>query len=103
VVPQHLEGDLAARLGQADAALRLPEDDDGCRLAEPGTAGAATVLRVGSQDPDSLAVLERLGLVPGARLEVLEHSPAGVRIEAGGSRFLVPSELAAQVWVEGGE
>jgi DtxR family Mn-dependent transcriptional regulator len=86
-----------------DAELHLPEDDGVWRLAEPGTAGAATVLRVGSQDPDSLAVLERLGLVPGARLEVLEHSPAGVRIEVGRSRFVVPSELAAQVWVEGGE
>ena len=86
-----------------DAQLRLPVDGGGRRLAEPAAAGAATVLRVGSQDPDSLAVLERLGLVPGARIDVLEHSPAGVRVEVGGSRFLVPSELAVEVWVEGGE
>jgi len=86
-----------------DAQLQLPEDDGGCRLAEGSAAGAVVVLRVGPQDPDSLAVLERLGLVPGARLEVLEHSPAGVRIESGGARFLVPSDLAAQVWLEGGD
>jgi DtxR family Mn-dependent transcriptional regulator len=86
-----------------DAELQLPEEGGGCRLAELGLAGATTVLRVGSQDPDSLAVLGRLGLVPGARIDVLEHSTAGVRIEAGGSRFLVPCELAVQVWVEGGE
>jgi len=86
-----------------DAELRLPADDGVWRLAEPDTAGAVRVLRVGSQDPDSLAVLERLGLVPGARLDVLGHTAAGVRIEVGRSRFLVPSELAAQVWVEGGE
>lgn len=113
VISERFEERIAAALGHPtrdphgdpipDAELRLPEDDGGCRLADPGAAGATTVLRVGSQDPDSLAVLERLGLMPGARIDVLEHSPAGVRIEAGGSRFLVPCELAVQVWVEGGE
>lgn len=83
-----------------DAMLQLPEEGGGCKLAERGVAGTATVLRVGSQDPDSLAVLERLGLVPGARLEVLESTPAGVRISTGGTRFLVPAELARQVWLE---
>jgi DtxR family transcriptional regulator, Mn-dependent transcriptional regulator len=113
VISERFEERIAEALGHPtrdphgdpipDAQLRLPEDGSGCRLAERAAVGAATVLRVGSQDPDSLAVLARLGLVPGARLEVLEHSPAGVRIGVGRSRFLVPSELAAQVWVEGGE
>jgi DtxR family Mn-dependent transcriptional regulator len=111
VISERFEERIAEALGHPtrdphgdpipDAQLRLPEDDSGCRLAEGSAAGAVIVLRVGPQDPDSLAVLERLGLVPGARLEVLEHSPAGVRIATGGDRFLVPSELAAQVWLEG--
>ena len=113
VISERFEERIAEALGHPtrdphgdpipDARLCLPEDGAGRCLGEGRAVGAVVVLRVGSQDPDSLAALERLGLVPGARLEVLEHSPAGVRVAAGDARFLVPCDLAAQVWLEGGD
>lgn len=111
VISERFEERIAEALGHPtrdphgdpipNAELQLPEEGGGCRLVERGVTESATVLRVSSQDPDSLAVLERLGLVPGARLEVLESTPTGVRISTGGVRLLVPSELASQVWLEG--
>lgn len=113
VISERFEERIAEALGHPtrdphgdpipDAQLCLPEGGAGRCLVEGRAVGAVVVLRVGSQDPDSLAALERLGLVPGARLEVLEHSPAGVRVAAGDARFLVPCDLAAQVWLEGGD
>jgi len=110
VISERFEERIAEALGHPtrdphgdpipDSELQLPEEGGGLRLVERGLTGSATVLRVGAQDTDSLAVLERLGLVPGARLEVLESTPAGVRISTGGARFLVPAELASQVWLE---
>ena len=56
--------------------------------------GAYRVLRVRAQDADALRVFERLSLVPGKAVRVLERTPLGVRIEAEAGRFLLPSELA---------
>ena len=60
------------------------------------------MVRVRTQDPDTLAVLARLGLVPGATVEALARDAGGVRVALGdGSRYLVPMELARILWVDG--
>ena len=89
-------------------AIRSPTPSSACpdaarevRLAELGDR-SGVILRVGLQDRDSLAVLERLGLVPGARIEVIELAATGVRVEIGGDRFLVPTGLANEIWLEEG-
>ncbi len=82
-----------------DADLRLPAESGGVRLTGVSPSGTGTVVRVGAQDRDSLNLLQRLGLVPGARVEVLEETSAGVRVRGAGNRYLVPVELAKEIWI----
>jgi len=61
--------------------------------------GPARVARALAQDRGTLNLLARLGLVPGAPLEVLERE-GGVRVRVGGEVYLLPLELAQRVAVE---
>ncbi|WP_457637512.1 metal-dependent transcriptional regulator [Oceanithermus sp.] len=72
-------------------------------LAMPHAAGVAMndvppgryrLLRVRAQDEDTLALLARLGLVPGTEFELVENGPAGARVALPEGRFLLPVELA---------
>jgi DtxR family Mn-dependent transcriptional regulator len=81
--------------------LRMPH---GIRTAPPDAfpAGArATLLRVGAQDPASLATLERLGLTPGALVVVLEPGADPVRLEVAGAAVELPAVLARSLCLEG--
>jgi DtxR family Mn-dependent transcriptional regulator len=84
-----------------DADLRLPERETATRLTEAATDSSGVVARAGAQDRDSLSLLSRLGLVPGAAIDVLEVSAAGVRVALDGNRYLLPRELAEELWMEG--
>ena len=95
----HLSGRLEARL---DSLLGFPATDphgdpiprDGATLAPGPTllqtpAGAeGTVSRVSDRDPEKLRYLGALGIVPGARVTVLEHlpfeGPVRIRVLASG-------------------
>jgi DtxR family Mn-dependent transcriptional regulator len=82
----HLSGRLEARL---DSLLGFPATDphgdpiprDGANLSPGPTllqtpAGAeGTVSRVSDRDPEQLRYLGALGIVPGARVTVIEHLP----------------------------
>jgi DtxR family Mn-dependent transcriptional regulator len=57
------------------------------------------VARALAQDRGTLNLLARLGLVPGAFLEVLDKE-TGVRVRVGGEVYLLPLELAQGVAVE---
>jgi DtxR family Mn-dependent transcriptional regulator len=113
VISERLEARIAEALGHPthdphgdpipDAGLCLPGSQRGVRLTDLGVGSSGVVLRVGSQDPDSLALLERLGLVPGAAVEVVEPAAAGVRVAVDGGRYLVPATLAEQIWLEEGD
>jgi DtxR family Mn-dependent transcriptional regulator len=61
--------------------------------------GPARVARALAQDRGTLNLLARLGLVPGAFLEVLDKE-TGVRVRVGGEVYLLPLELAQGVAVE---
>jgi len=62
----------------------------------PGTQARLT--RVTAQDRDTLHLLDRLGLVPGSHLKVLEVSGGDVRLLLGAERFLIPRILAQALW-----
>lgn len=94
----HLSDRLEARL---DSMLGFPDTDphgdpiprDGASLDPDPTllqlpvGAAGTVSRVSDRDPEHLRYLGALGIVPGVRVEVLEHLPfeGPVRIRVTGS------------------
>ncbi|HGY08613.1 MAG TPA: metal-dependent transcriptional regulator [Oceanithermus profundus] len=78
--------------------LTWPTDPAG-RIHE-SAPGRYRLVRVRAQDEGTLALLSRLGLVPGACFQVLEQGDAGVRIELEGARYLLPLGLARALEVE---
>jgi hypothetical protein len=58
------------------------------------------VVRVGAQDPDNLDLLDRLGLSPGCRVEVLGDEERGLRILVGDESLVLPTYLAEALWME---
>jgi DtxR family Mn-dependent transcriptional regulator len=81
-----------------DQQLRLPVDS-GCLLTAqlPGFTGH--IARVGTQDRDELNLFQKLGLVPGARVQLLEIHDDTVRLQAD-EPYLIPHALAHKLWVE---
>ena len=74
------------------------------RPLSAGRVGEKVVVQgVSDDDPGRLRELERRGLLPGARIEIVEASkfegPIGIRIK--GRRMSVPLGLARAVFVEG--
>ncbi len=64
---------------------------------DPGQSG--TLVRVLAQDRDTLTLLTRLALVPGAHISVVETLATGVRLDVDGERLLLPLSLAAELLV----
>ncbi|WP_293170760.1 metal-dependent transcriptional regulator [Oceanithermus sp.] len=78
--------------------LALPESHG--RALNDCPPGRYRLMRVRAQDQDTLALLARLGLVPGATFALLERAPSGARVQAGEGRYLLPLELARSLEVE---
>ena len=78
--------------------LALPESRG--RALSDCPPGRYRLLRVRAQDQDTLALLARLGLVPGVAFALVERAPAGARVQAGEGRYLLPLELARSLEVE---
>ena len=115
VLEHHISEDLEERIA---AALGHPERDphgdpipgpDLTLTEEPEIAFSAlaagetaTVTRVSDSDPEMLRYLSELGVVPGARLTVLDAEPfgGGYRVEIAGVEQRVGEPLAARVLVE---
>lgn len=84
VISEEFEGRIAAALGHPrrdphgdpipDADLVMP-GDEARPLSSLRPGQQAAVLRVADRDPHFLRYLMDLGLVPGARLAVLDYSP----------------------------
>jgi len=111
VISERFEARIAEVLGHPthdphgdpipDADLRMPELGQETNLSSLAPRMGGTVSRVCVQDPDRLSVLEELGLVPGARVDVLGGESKNIRVAvAGKGRYLVPAELATQVWLK---
>ena len=88
-----------------DAQLQFPCGVPSTALSKlvPGTKG--TLSRVATQDKDELNLFRHLQLVPGAFVEVVETTAAGLRLrvssthDAPGSQFLVPQSLAERLFL----
>lgn len=114
VLEHHLSEELEARIAEAlGHPVRDPHGDpipsihgdlveiDAERLADLAPGAAGTVVRVSDRDPELLRFLAGNGLVPDARVEVVELAPFGgpVMVRVGGHVVAVPPLAAAAVFV----
>jgi DtxR family Mn-dependent transcriptional regulator len=108
VLSEELEAKIDAELGFPthdphgdpipDSDLRLELDRERT-LAELGPGERASVSRVPDGDPALLRYLERLGLVPGSYVEIVEQAPfAGpVTVRTGSGAHAISRELADRI------
>lgn len=109
VISEHFEARIAETMGHPthdphgdpipDADLCLPPAVDEVRLSRLAAGESVTLTRVGIQDRESLSLLSRLSLVPGVRVTVVETDTTGVTVVVDDERFLLPGELAGELWV----
>jgi len=110
VISERFEARIAESLGHPtrdphgdpipDADLRLPTAADDVELTRLPAGTVARLSRVGTQDRDSLNLLSKLGLIPGAVVEVLGAVEGAVRVAIERDRFLLPNELADELWFQ---
>ena len=110
VISERFEARIAESLGHPtrdphgdpipDADLRLPTATEEIELTRMAPGAVARLSRVGTQDRDSLNLLGKLGVVPGVMVEVLETVEGAVRVAIERERFLLPCELADELWFQ---
>ena len=110
VISSRFEERIAATLGNPthdphgdpipDAELKMPPATDETSLGRMTVGASGTLIRVGVQDPESLNLLSRLGVVPGVQLEVVGHGPDAVRVRVNDDRFPLQRELADELWLQ---
>ncbi|MEJ2581440.1 MAG: metal-dependent transcriptional regulator [Acidobacteriota bacterium] len=83
--------------------LSVPDDDTSVPLQELPVGSTGAIVRVVVQDPESLELLDGLGLSPGSIVEVISGHARGIRIRVGDDRVLVPAHLAEQLWMDGAQ
>lgn len=83
--------------------LSLPVGGSGVQLSEMPVGTKGTVVRVGVQDSHNLHLLKRLGVEVGSEIEVISDDLDGAKVRVGNDRFLLPSDLAERLWIEGAE
>lgn len=81
--------------------LTMPEDDS-TPLSALRAGQTANVLRVKASDPNLLRHLEGLNLIPGAKIEVKEHSPFdhNLTIKIGRKSVVLGLNITSQIFVE---
>jgi DtxR family Mn-dependent transcriptional regulator len=110
VISERFEERIAEALGHPthdphghpipDRDLRLPESGSAVPLTGVSSGRTATLASVSTQDQDSLNLLGRLGIIPGAMVSVVEITRRGVRVGVAGEQFMLPTDLAKQLWME---
>ena len=108
VISERFEARIAESLGHPtrdphgdpipDSDLRLPTISEEIELTRMAEGANARLSRVGTQDRDSLNLLSKFGLIPGVMVEVLETVEGAVRVAIEQERFLLPCELADELW-----
>jgi DtxR family transcriptional regulator, Mn-dependent transcriptional regulator len=110
VISERFEARIAEALGHPtrdphgapipDADLRLPPAAGEIKLTRLPVGSSATLSRVGNENRDGLNLLSKLGLVPGVSVKVIETVDPGVWIAIDDERFLLPRELAEELWFQ---
>ncbi|MER3455344.1 MAG: DtxR family transcriptional regulator [candidate division GAL15 bacterium] len=74
----------------------------GCTLADLAEGDAGYVWAIPEEDPQLVAYLRSLHLVPNTRVQVLEVAPFNgpIFFDAGGLRHAIGREAASRVWVQ---
>ena len=111
VISEDFEARIAAALGHPSrdphgelipgVDLQMP-DDNSTPLSSLRPPQAATIIRVNANDPALLRHLEELGMVPGANLNVIAHSPfdSNLTIELGDREFVAGPAITNNIFVE---
>lgn len=110
VISERFEARIAAVMGHPthdphgdpipDADLAMPERRGLVPLPSLAEGVCGTVVRVGSQDEDSLTTLRRLGLGCGAAVQRGKLSGDAIRVRIGNDVVQLPVSLAESLWVE---
>jgi len=112
-ISEEFERRVAAKLGEPDVdphgdpipsdALEPVNEAAGTVLSECEEGDVVEVNRVRDRDPDELEYLDKVGIVPGTTLTVVEIAPIGmVEIELDdGSTVSLPEHVAATIRVVG--
>ncbi len=111
VISEDFEARIAAALGHPSrdphgepipgADLKMPEDGS-TSLSSLRPEQAATIIRVNANDPDLLRHLDELGLVPGAKIEIITHSPfdGNLTIKLDKSEYVIGPAITNNIFVE---
>lgn len=83
-----------------DAELRFPAPEREVRLSRMAAGRGGTLTRVGAQDGDSLKLLSRSGLVPGAGVTMVSSGVKSVRITIDDTHLVLKREIAEELWIE---
>jgi len=81
--------------------LSMPSEDLGVQLTALPIGMTSRVLRVATQDRDTLEFLGHLGLAPGRALQILSIERRGVLVRVDKERQLLPTDLAELLFMEG--
>jgi DtxR family Mn-dependent transcriptional regulator len=111
VISEDFEARIAAALGEPErdphgeliptAQLSMPGEDTR-PLAELRPPQQAVIRRVEAEAVDFLRYLEKVGLVPGARLDVLAYSPydQNLRLSVNGAELVLGPAVTGRIFVE---
>lgn len=111
VISEDFERRIAAAMGHPtrdphgelipSADLKMPLDES-TPLSSLRQKQKATITRVDGSDPDLLRYLEGLGLVPGADIEITDHSPFdhNLTVKVGRKPLVLGLSITSKIFVE---
>lgn len=111
VISEDFERRIAAAMGDPmrdphgelipTADLKMPPDQS-TPLSALRPRQSSTVKRVTASDPQLLRYLEGLGLIPGARIDVMDYSPFdhNLTVRVGKKSFVLGLNITSKVFVE---
>ena len=111
VISEDFEARIAAALGHPSrdphgelipgADLQMP-DDESAPLSSLRPPQQARIVRVGASNSDLLRHLDKLGLIPGEKLEVSAHSPfdGNLTIKLDKSEMVIGLTITTNIFVE---
>jgi DtxR family Mn-dependent transcriptional regulator len=81
--------------------LSLPAEERGVKLTALPIGVTSRILRVATQDRETLHLLGRLGLAPGAKVEIMSVERRGVQVRIDDERRSLTADVAELLFMEG--